>query len=288
MARIRSIHPGIFTDEAFVSVRAEARILFIGLWCESDDQGIFEWKPLTIKMRIFPANEADVAGMLDELKAAGMIIKYEAEGRVLGAVRNFCRFQRPKSPKNVFPTTPAVNQFVSAEVEQGEPMSFTRDATATERKRLQRQRERDQTGTDGDQSGNCHVTTVTSTEVSRQMEDGGWRMEDGEEKKEEDKPPLRVVSSTPIFFEAGKIRLTETDHAKWVKAYPSINLDAELYALAEWAGKQPSWFNAVSGALAKKDREARLAIERVKAEATAGANGRNAEFEHRKKMQAWL
>ena len=32
MARIRSIHPGIWTDEAFVELSALARLLYIGLW----------------------------------------------------------------------------------------------------------------------------------------------------------------------------------------------------------------------------------------------------------------
>ena len=56
MPRIRSVHPGQWTDENFVSCRPTARLLALGLRNEADDQGIFEWKPLTLKMRLFAAD----------------------------------------------------------------------------------------------------------------------------------------------------------------------------------------------------------------------------------------
>ena len=51
MSRIRSIHPGLFTDEAFMEASIPARMLIMGLWCEAWDDGVFEIKPLTIKAR---------------------------------------------------------------------------------------------------------------------------------------------------------------------------------------------------------------------------------------------
>ncbi|MET0531381.1 MAG: hypothetical protein ABW003_24120 [Microvirga sp.] len=74
------------------------------------------------------------------------------------------------------------------------------------------------------------------------------------------------------FFEAGVIRLNERDFRKWEAAYPNISLRSELTGLAGWAGEQKNWFHAVPGALAKREREARLAVERIKAEALANAN----------------
>src|SRR4051794_19179480 len=38
-ARIRSIHPRLFTDEAFVSCLPLARLLLLGIWTEADDHG---------------------------------------------------------------------------------------------------------------------------------------------------------------------------------------------------------------------------------------------------------
>src|SRR5258708_12968 len=101
MARIRSIHPGLFTDEAFVTVSDAAQIFYIGLLTEADDQGVFEWKPITLKMRLRPASTQPVDGLLAELVAAEKIASYEIDGRKLGAIRNFRKFQRPKSPNAV-------------------------------------------------------------------------------------------------------------------------------------------------------------------------------------------
>lgn len=106
MARIRSIHPGLFTDEAFVSLSPAAQVLWIGLWCEADDQGVFEWKPTMLKMRILPASTALIDPLLAELEDANCIRAYSAAGRRYGVIRNFVRHQRPKSPKEVHPLPP--------------------------------------------------------------------------------------------------------------------------------------------------------------------------------------
>lgn len=106
MARIRSIHPGLFTDEAFVSLSPAAQVLWIGLWCEADDQGVFEWKPTMLKMRILPASTALIDPLLAELENANCIRAYSAGGRRYGVIRNFVRHQRPKAPKEVHPLPP--------------------------------------------------------------------------------------------------------------------------------------------------------------------------------------
>ena len=122
MARIRSIHPSLFTDEAYMALGFEARELLKGLWCEADDHGVFEWKPLTLKARILPADNLEIGALLDELARGRFIVAYEAGGRRLGAVRNFCRFQRPKKPKYVFALTDAVRPWVGLAPPGGEPV----------------------------------------------------------------------------------------------------------------------------------------------------------------------
>lgn len=115
MARIRSVHPGLWTDERFVSLTLYARLLFIGLWNECDDQGSFEWAPIKLKMRLLPADNADTTQLLDELAEAQMVMRYDAAGRVYGAVRNFCQYQRPKKPNSVHPQTDEVRSWVRTE-----------------------------------------------------------------------------------------------------------------------------------------------------------------------------
>lgn len=112
MARIRSIHPGLFTDESFIELSDAAKIFWIGLWCESDDQGIFEWKPKTLKIKLCGYSNNPVEPLFEELLALSCIAKFEHQGKFFGAVRNFCKYQRPKKPNAVYPVPNRLRTFV--------------------------------------------------------------------------------------------------------------------------------------------------------------------------------
>src|SRR5207237_2949036 len=112
MARIRSVHPGLFTDEAFATLSDAAQIFAIGLWTECDDQGAFEWKPFNLRMRLRPGKDGSVEPLLAELEAANMIRSYEHEGRKFGLVRNFRKYQRPKRPNAVHFIPPELLPYV--------------------------------------------------------------------------------------------------------------------------------------------------------------------------------
>lgn len=118
MSRIRSIHPGLWTDEEFVTLSPMARLLLIGMWNECDDKGTFVWSPLQLKMRVLPADNVDAAALLGEIETAGFVMKYEVGGKNYGAVRNFTKFQRPKKPNDIHPTTAQIRAFVGY---SGEP-----------------------------------------------------------------------------------------------------------------------------------------------------------------------
>lgn len=111
MARIRSIHPGIWTDEKFVALSESAKLLYIGLLHESDDNGVFEWKPLTLKMRIFPASSVDVASLLEDLLGSGKVRMFRVDERAYGVIRDFVLTQRPRNPKAVHPAPPEALSF---------------------------------------------------------------------------------------------------------------------------------------------------------------------------------
>lgn len=179
MSRIRSIHPGIYTDEAWASVSIEARWLGMGLCTEADDNGVFEWKPIQIKMRLFPADAVDVSELLDELARAGIALSFEADGKRLGALRNFCKYQRPRKPKAWFPITDEIARFVSlpTDVQVGSVPQKSEPATV-----------------EGD-------PVPPESEKSPQMEDGGWRME-----KDSEPDGSASVAVLPTAREA----LTET------------------------------------------------------------------------------
>lgn len=98
MARIRSIHPGIFTNESYASLSIYARELLKGVWCEAWDDGVFEWRPLRLKMRIFPLDAVDVEALLAELVNAKFIVPLEVAGNEYAVIHAFRKWQRPKKP----------------------------------------------------------------------------------------------------------------------------------------------------------------------------------------------
>lgn len=122
MARIRSIHPGLFTDEAFMTASAHARLLIIGIWCEAWDDGVFEWKPLTLKARLFPADMVSVADLLSELAALEFVQQFEADGKKFGIIRNFQKYQRPKKPNSSGKLPPNLSEYAGSSHRGSEPV----------------------------------------------------------------------------------------------------------------------------------------------------------------------
>lgn len=151
MSRIRSIHPGLFTDEAFVELPMAARMLLVGIWTEADDHGVFEWKPLSLKMKLFPADNIEVEPLMADLFNSGTVAQFTHAGKKYGAVRNFCKYQRPKKPtyRHVLPDE-----------------------------------WRDYVGLKADNPSPVPHQLPTATEIVPQREDGGGKGEGKEEKKE--------------------------------------------------------------------------------------------------------
>jgi hypothetical protein len=164
MSRIRSIHPGLFTDEAFMALSAHARLLVVGVWTEAWDDGVFEWKPLTLKAKIFPADNVDVPGLLEELIAGAFVRREEADGRQIGLVRNFRLYQRPKKPNSSGMLRDEWRTYVGIIDDSGEPVPNR---------------------------------FATSGGKSPQMEDGGWKMEDGDTSP----PPVPEPEGARVSFE---------------------------------------------------------------------------------------
>ncbi|GBQ08458.1 DnaT-like ssDNA-binding domain-containing protein [Saccharibacter floricola] len=115
MARIRSIHPGFWTDEATLEMSLEAQLFMIGLWGEADDGGAFAWKPRQLQARIMPLRQVDISALLNELTELGVITRYEVDGVSYGAVRNFGKFQSPKKPNRKNPMPEDVVRFCATE-----------------------------------------------------------------------------------------------------------------------------------------------------------------------------
>lgn len=81
MARIRSIKPEFWNDRKLSRLSRDARLLYIALWNLSDEHGRLHGDARYVKGHCFPYDDdmslEDVDSLLDELQAAGRVIRYE-------------------------------------------------------------------------------------------------------------------------------------------------------------------------------------------------------------------
>lgn len=106
MARIRSIKPEFFTSEQVAECSTNARLLFVGMWCFCDDQGIHPDSPARLKMEVFPSDDltkSDVEKYVEELVAVGLIQRYEVEGQKYLIVTGWSRHQKIDKPSKKYP-----------------------------------------------------------------------------------------------------------------------------------------------------------------------------------------
>ena len=96
MPRARNIKPSLFTNEILGSLDPLITILFCGLWCLADKDGILEDRPLRIKAEIFPYREkVDVNRYLTVMSQHNFIQRYEVDGKKYIFVTEFSKHQHP-------------------------------------------------------------------------------------------------------------------------------------------------------------------------------------------------
>lgn len=103
MARIRTVKPEFFTSEDIVELSSFARLLYIALWCESDREGRFVWKPKTFKIRYFPVDPVDIDELCEELINRGLVKLY---GDGLAYIPKFLDHQHvnPRESASILPS----------------------------------------------------------------------------------------------------------------------------------------------------------------------------------------
>ena len=99
MARARNIKPALFKNEDLGQEDPFVTILFIGLWCLADKEGMLEDRPLRIKAELFPYRDNfDINGYLTVLERLGNIRRFtyarEDEIKVIEVI-NFKKHQNP-------------------------------------------------------------------------------------------------------------------------------------------------------------------------------------------------
>ncbi|MGP0093293.1 MAG: hypothetical protein ACLPKB_25620 [Xanthobacteraceae bacterium] len=223
-----------------------------------------------------------------ELSQARCICRFEHDGRQFGAIRNFRKYQRPKKPNRRFFVPPELRTWVCLS-EAGTEPSGVQDRPVSPKSEPAAQME-EEGGRRDDEGGRRKDVG------GKRKDEGGKRKDEGGrgKKKPKDLPPesddvdnaaaaeisRKIEQKGSHAFVSGVIKLAQQDLDQWKKAFPNLSLEAELLALSEWAQLRPNWFSAVSSALAKKQRAAVLALERVKAEATANGKGSSRNPNH--------
>jgi hypothetical protein len=111
VSRIRTIKPEICTSEQVNSVSEGAELLFIKLWLHCDDRGVHPDSVARLKMECFPGRDevtrAAVADRLEELVAARLVVRFDAEGEKWLAVPGWQKHQRIDRPSYRYPEPPA-------------------------------------------------------------------------------------------------------------------------------------------------------------------------------------
>lgn len=108
--RIRSIKPELFDDEELWDLGRDTGLpvlqAFEGLWCYSDREGRFEWRPRALKSKILPYWDGDMCLVLEALASKSFIVRYTVDGKDYGYVRSFKEHQFPnnKEPKSELPS----------------------------------------------------------------------------------------------------------------------------------------------------------------------------------------
>lgn len=102
MARIRTIKPEFWTDEAISSCSIPARLMFVGTWNFADDEGNLEKSFVQLKAKIFPIDSIDVRPLMAELLTHGLLIEYSLNGKNYLHIKGFSKHQlinRPSAPQ---------------------------------------------------------------------------------------------------------------------------------------------------------------------------------------------
>lgn len=106
MARIRTIKPEFCTSEQIAECSANARLLFVLMWCFCDDGGVHPDSAKRLKMECFPADDvtaADVSAWVDELIQASLLERYTVAGQGFLRVTGWSKHQKIDQPTYKFP-----------------------------------------------------------------------------------------------------------------------------------------------------------------------------------------
>lgn len=115
MARIRTVKPDFWEDDAIGALSREARLLFVATWNLADDEGLLRWSAPYLKASVFMYDEdlgSDaVEAFMGELVDADLVFPYSA-GKArqrLAYIVNFRKHQKINRPQPSKLTPPPIH-----------------------------------------------------------------------------------------------------------------------------------------------------------------------------------
>ncbi|VEC00024.1 Uncharacterised protein [Cedecea lapagei] len=225
MARIRTVKPEFWTDEKVVECSIAARLLFVGMFNFSDDNGNLVNSPKRIKMQVFPADIIDCEPLLKELITHGLLTEYSVNDVSYLNIKGFNKHQKINRPsKTDIPKMELHEHSVSSHG------AFT-DGMDTEGKG------------EGKEEHNTQAADATC---------------EGELVSEDPIPNNVQEMAGRYAFEGNIVRLNHKDYDSWKALYPNIDLQYELLKLdIEFTHEKPkNWFITASQKLSYQNKQA--------------------------------
>lgn len=119
MPRSRMVKPEFFDDEKLSEISRDARLLFIGLWVQSDDYGVVKGNHKWLKSKIFPYDEISphqFTKWIKEIEAQDCIRGFKTKGENYYYIRTFNQHQyinNPSKAKNPSPPEALLQDYLS-------------------------------------------------------------------------------------------------------------------------------------------------------------------------------
>lgn len=212
MARSRNIKPGFYKNEDLAECSIFARYIFPGLWMLADREGRLEDRPKRIKGELLPFDPEDVDPLLDELQRHGFILRYRNEDGRFIQILKFLDHQAPhysEKPSVIKPPT-----LPESGGDDGSPNPRGLPENSRKNPAIKRQ------------------TQLPDSLIPDSLIPESTPLAPSDPEKP-DRPAPKVVLNGSGFTIPAEIA------ASWRKAYPAVDVDAEVAKAYAWALANP-------------------------------------------------
>ena len=213
MARTRSIKPSFFKNEFLAECEPMARLLFVGLWTLADRDGRLELRPMRIKAELFPYENCDIGGLLQQLADRGFVRAYESGDLRVLEITKFAEHQRchPDEKAEGLPPPDESAETVVFPEGNAKPGNTAHEP--------------------GNPTAICALYPSSFNPSTSSL-------------VAPSKPPKRRTSSKPAdairwCVESGWEGITDADRAEWLQAYPAADLAVEIAKATQWLKANP-------------------------------------------------